>query len=164
MSKQLINGKYKAVRQGNTITLFASAQVRCVDWHVKLERTTDLVSPPIHEFFLYTKKDCLEIPGVLNDSISLQFEDSDIWESVIVRDAGGEQKVPVVNFKTIIADQNAAWVTTSENYIVIANSIDESKDCRVIPEDNFFIATHKKVYGPDTLENCTVWQFKNCGK
>ncbi|MEZ5426295.1 MAG: hypothetical protein R2747_08525 [Pyrinomonadaceae bacterium] len=47
-------------------------------------------------------------------------------------------------------------------YIVAARVGEGTKDCIVAPEDALIVGTHRKVYGPDTKENCEKWKRKNC--
>ena len=45
---------------------------------------------------------------------------------------------------------------------IVAASVEGNKHCIVVEEDAVIIATHRKVYGPDTKENCERWKSGNC--
>jgi hypothetical protein len=49
-----------------------------------------------------------------------------------------------------------------EKYIVAARVDSDNKDCIVAPADAMIMATHRKVYGPDTREKCEEWKRNNC--
>ncbi len=49
-----------------------------------------------------------------------------------------------------------------KKYIVAASVDSDNKDCMVVEEDAIIIGTHRKVYGPDTKENCERWKRSNC--
>jgi hypothetical protein len=49
-----------------------------------------------------------------------------------------------------------------EKYIVAARVGTNFEDCIVAPADAMIIATHRKVYGPDTKEKCERWKNRNC--
>ena len=49
-----------------------------------------------------------------------------------------------------------------EKYIVAARVDSDNKDCIVAPADAMIMATHRKVYGPDTKEKCEEWKRRNC--
>lgn len=53
-------------------------------------------------------------------------------------------------------------MTENEKYIVAASVETKYEDCIVVPEDAMIIATHRRVFGPDTKENCEKWKSKNC--
>ena len=162
MDKRLVSGSYKAVKIDNTVTLYGSTQVRCIDWTVKFEQTADRVSPPIHEFYLHTGPNCLEIPGELKDSVGLQIPEDENWDHLIVKDASGEQTVPIVDAGSILISDEVIWVAGGDQCKVIAEVGTEYEECQVIPANFGFIGTHRVVFGPDTLEACTLWQYSNC--
>lgn len=45
---------------------------------------------------------------------------------------------------------------------IVAASVEGNKDCIVVEEGAIIMATHRKVYGPDTKENCESWKRANC--
>lgn len=47
-------------------------------------------------------------------------------------------------------------------YIVAARVGTKYKDCIVAPSDAMIVATHRKVFGPDTKEKCEQWKSRNC--
>ena len=47
--------------------------------------------------------------------------------------------------------------------ISLTATLPEHTDCRTIPADNMFFATHTQVYGPESKEACDAWVFQNCG-
>lgn len=47
-------------------------------------------------------------------------------------------------------------------YIVAARVETENEDCIVVEEGAMIMATHRKVFGPDTKENCERWKSRNC--
>lgn len=47
-------------------------------------------------------------------------------------------------------------------YIVAARVGTNYEDCIVAPADSMIVATHRKVYGPDTKANCEKWKRANC--
>jgi hypothetical protein len=49
-----------------------------------------------------------------------------------------------------------------EKYIVAAAVNTKYKECIVAPEDALIMATHRRVYGPDTKEKCEKWKRENC--
>ena len=49
-----------------------------------------------------------------------------------------------------------------KKYIVAARVESGNKDCIVVEEDAIIMATHRRVYGPDTKENCERWKRSNC--
>ncbi len=53
-------------------------------------------------------------------------------------------------------------MTENEKYIVAARVETKYEDCIVAPADAMIIATHSKVFGPDTKENCEKWKSTNC--
>ena len=54
-------------------------------------------------------------------------------------------------------------IMANENkYIVVASVDSNNKDCIVVPADAMIMATHRKVYGPDTKEKCEQWKRQNC--
>ncbi len=53
-------------------------------------------------------------------------------------------------------------MANNEKYIVAARVETENKDCIVAPADAMIMATHRKVFGPDTKENCENWKSRNC--
>lgn len=50
----------------------------------------------------------------------------------------------------------------NEKHIVAAGVETKYEDCLVVPADAMIIATHRKVFGPDTKENCEKWKRENC--
>ena len=52
----------------------------------------------------------------------------------------------------------------ADKYIVAARVGTENKDCIVAPADAIIVATHRKVYGPDTRGKCEQWKSRNCGR
>jgi hypothetical protein len=51
----------------------------------------------------------------------------------------------------------------NENKYIVAAEVDTKyKGCIVAPADAMIMATHRRVYGPDTKENCERWKNKNC--
>lgn len=51
----------------------------------------------------------------------------------------------------------------NENKYIVAASVDSNnKDCIVVPAGSMIMATHRKVYGPDTKEKCEQWKRQNC--
>ena len=58
-------------------------------------------------------------------------------------------------------------MSNAENVYIVVARVDSSKggnhtDCQVVEEGADFLAIYKKVYGPDTEENCTNWKEENC--
>ncbi len=53
-------------------------------------------------------------------------------------------------------------MANGDKYIVAARVETEYEDCIVAPADAMIVATHTKVYGPDTKENCEMWKRQNC--
>ena len=51
---------------------------------------------------------------------------------------------------------------SDKKYIVAARVETDDKDCFVAPADTMIVATHRKVFGPDTKENCEKWKSRNC--
>lgn len=49
-----------------------------------------------------------------------------------------------------------------KKYIVAARVETDNKDCIVVEEGAMMMATHRRVYGPDTKENCERWKRSNC--
>lgn len=49
-----------------------------------------------------------------------------------------------------------------DKYIVAARVDTKYKDCIVAPADAMIVATHRKVFGPDTKEKCEQWKSRNC--
>ena len=49
-----------------------------------------------------------------------------------------------------------------DKFIVAAEVGTNYKGCIVAPADAMIIATHSKVYGPDTKQNCENWKRQNC--
>ncbi len=49
-----------------------------------------------------------------------------------------------------------------DKYIVAARINTTYEDCIVAPVDAMIIATHRKVYGPDTKQKCEAWKSQNC--
>jgi hypothetical protein len=49
-----------------------------------------------------------------------------------------------------------------KKYIVAARVGTDHKDCIVVEESAIIMATHRKVFGPDTKENCERWKRGNC--
>lgn len=49
-----------------------------------------------------------------------------------------------------------------KQYIVAARIGTDYKDCIVVPADAIIIATHRKVYGPETKVLCEEWKNRNC--
>lgn len=50
----------------------------------------------------------------------------------------------------------------NKEYIVAARIGTEYKDCIVAPADAMIIATHRKVFGPESRVLCEEWKNKNC--
>ena len=51
----------------------------------------------------------------------------------------------------------------NENKFIVAARIGtEYEDCIVVPEDAIIIATHRKVYGPESRVLCEEWKNRNC--
>lgn len=54
-----------------------------------------------------------------------------------------------------------------EKYIVAALTASlpgKYEQCVVVKENDVIIATHSKVFGPDTEENCKTWMKEHCGE
>jgi hypothetical protein len=49
-----------------------------------------------------------------------------------------------------------------KKYIVAARVESQNKDCIVVEEGAIIMATHRRVYGPDTKENCERWKRSHC--
>ncbi len=47
-------------------------------------------------------------------------------------------------------------------YIVAVRVGTDMKDGIVAPADAMIVATHRKVFGPDTKQNCENWKRQNC--
>ncbi len=50
----------------------------------------------------------------------------------------------------------------NKEYIVAARIGTKYKDCIVAPADAMIIATHRKVFGPESRVLCEEWKNKNC--
>ena len=44
----------------------------------------------------------------------------------------------------------------------VASSGEKEQDCMVVEEDAIIIATHRKVFGPASREECERWKAENC--
>ncbi len=165
MTKQLITGKYSAIRVNGEVTLYGSSQVRCRGWEVAFEQTPDRVQPPIHEFYLNMKENCYEIPAVVTAEVTLASEEAANWTYLLIRDASGDVQVPIAD-ATIVYDPEVIWPASEfpTQYVVIAQVLTRFENCMVIPADSFFVATHQKVFGPDTFDECVRWQATKCGR
>ncbi len=53
-------------------------------------------------------------------------------------------------------------MANEDRYIVAAKVDTKYEDCIVAPADAMIMATHRKVYGPDTKEKCEQWKRANC--
>jgi hypothetical protein len=53
-------------------------------------------------------------------------------------------------------------IMADKKYIVAARVESNNKDCIVVEEGAMIMATHRRVYGPDTKENCERWKRSNC--
>lgn len=53
-------------------------------------------------------------------------------------------------------------MANEDKYIVAARVETKYEDCIVAPADSMIMATHAKVYGPDTKEKCEAWKKQNC--
>ena len=54
-----------------------------------------------------------------------------------------------------------------EKFIVVALTAslpNKFEQCQVIKEGDVIIATHSRVFGPDSKEACEKWMAENCGK
>ncbi len=49
----------------------------------------------------------------------------------------------------------------NDKYIVVARVETKNKDCIVVPQDAMVMATHRKVYGPDTKQSCENLKSRN---
>jgi hypothetical protein len=52
-----------------------------------------------------------------------------------------------------------------KRYIVAALTVSSGKqyqDCILAAEDDFIPATHNRVYGPASREDCEQWMAENC--
>lgn len=47
-------------------------------------------------------------------------------------------------------------------YIVVAKVGTRFEGCIIAPADALIMATHRKVYGPDSKQNCENWKRQNC--
>lgn len=48
-------------------------------------------------------------------------------------------------------------------FIVIAPIEEDMGGCSIIPEDSFYLAIYKKIYGPASYEDCAKFAASNCG-
>lgn len=53
-------------------------------------------------------------------------------------------------------------MANEDKYIVVARVNTNYEDCFVAPADAMIIATHRRVYGPDTKQKCEQWKSRNC--
>lgn len=49
-----------------------------------------------------------------------------------------------------------------KQFIVAARIGTKYEDCIVAPADAIIIATHRKVFGPDSRVRCEEWKNRNC--